>query len=494
MRKKLLNNNQTGSIAKGGVLYRPGELPTLTKEQIAQANLVSKLPKDFPFANWESMNTKQQLQQMRYSGLNDQDQWSLLNTNVPLSVLDQHNQAQDEIETRASATRIAATLMNAVAQATATAKAQAAVGKPTISTPLQTNAQQRKLDMKQEEYETRFYEKAAARTNNTSKLTNPIKTPPIYKPVESNTQPNDSDGDNGRKETWIDKLATLWDNVVDFFTPEKSTPEIVTIATVPPKPTPKSMEEKKDDRWAKIETSAEKKAGDTLYPRSREKNPEKMQPFPFPTAIPVLKDVPYPPNGEKACVFYTNTPGAAFKRQAEYQRKVLESLGYDVELIRTDNVDIFQTEWNDMDPKTTTAIVISHCNGMSLIFKHDSKTNALSATGYNKDGNIKLPSISGLNGPEISSVYLYACNAGIEELMAYKGTNVADAFRDLPNVDTVYAFDGSVGFGPPSIFRSTFEPRLSHEQNYDDVFTGFKIPEEYGVSGESGLLEYDSFD
>jgi len=93
--------------------------------------------------------------------------------------------------------------------------------------------------MRQEEYETRFYEKAAARTNNTSKPTNPIKTPTTYKPVESNTQPNDSDGDNGKKETWIDKLATLWDNVVDFFTPEKSNPEIVTIATVPPIKTPR---------------------------------------------------------------------------------------------------------------------------------------------------------------------------------------------------------------------------------------------------------------
>ncbi len=136
MRKKLLNNNLTDSIAKGGALYRPGELPTLTKEQIAQANLVSKLPKDFPFANWEGMNTKQQLQQMRYSGLNDQDQWSLLNSNVPLSVLDQHNQAQDEVETRASATRIATTLMNAVAQANVP-RAQATDNKPTISTSLQ---------------------------------------------------------------------------------------------------------------------------------------------------------------------------------------------------------------------------------------------------------------------------------------------------------------------------------------------------------------------
>ncbi|MEZ4627879.1 MAG: hypothetical protein R2912_07280 [Eubacteriales bacterium] len=68
MRKKLLNNNLTGAISKGGVLYRPGEIPTLTKEQMAQANLVSKLPRDFPFATWESMNTKQQLQQMKYSG------------------------------------------------------------------------------------------------------------------------------------------------------------------------------------------------------------------------------------------------------------------------------------------------------------------------------------------------------------------------------------------------------------------------------------------
>ena len=68
MRNKLLNNNLTNSISKGGVLYRAGEIPALTKEQTEQAKLVSKLPKDFPFANWESMNTKQQLQQMKQAG------------------------------------------------------------------------------------------------------------------------------------------------------------------------------------------------------------------------------------------------------------------------------------------------------------------------------------------------------------------------------------------------------------------------------------------
>ena len=40
MRKKLLNNNDITSISKGGVLYRPGEIPVLTKGQVEQAKLV----------------------------------------------------------------------------------------------------------------------------------------------------------------------------------------------------------------------------------------------------------------------------------------------------------------------------------------------------------------------------------------------------------------------------------------------------------------------
>ena len=84
MRKKLLNNNEITSISKGGVLYRAGDLPPLTTQQKEQAKIVSKLPNDFPFANWEGMTPRQQLLQMRYSGLNDQEQWSLLNSNVRL--------------------------------------------------------------------------------------------------------------------------------------------------------------------------------------------------------------------------------------------------------------------------------------------------------------------------------------------------------------------------------------------------------------------------
>ena len=134
MRKKLLNNNLTGAISKGGVLYRAGEIPTLTTEQKEHANLVSKLPRDFPFANWENMTARQQQQTISRSGLNAQDQWSLLNTNIPLAVLNEHNQAQNQSESAALAARVAATLVNAKAQAAVTGKAQAAVGKPTVST------------------------------------------------------------------------------------------------------------------------------------------------------------------------------------------------------------------------------------------------------------------------------------------------------------------------------------------------------------------------
>lgn len=209
MRKKLLNNSLTNSISKGGVLYRPGEIPALTKEQIAQANLVNKLPRDFPIANWESMNTRQQLQQMKYSGLNAQEQWSLLNSNVPLAALNQYNQAQTQSGSTALAARVAASLVNSTAQVAA-AKAQAAVSKPTVSTPLQTTTQQRKYDVWQEEYAPRYYGKAATGAGAAIAPKNTLGAAAAIKPVNRDGQSGDSEGDQGKKDSWWKNILSNW--------------------------------------------------------------------------------------------------------------------------------------------------------------------------------------------------------------------------------------------------------------------------------------------
>jgi len=218
MRSKLLKNNRIGNFTNGNPINSAREVPILNETQQQQAALVSKLPKDFPIAGWESMNTKQQLQAMKFSGLNAQDQWTLLNANEKLSTLSQYNQAQTQSESAALAARVAASLVNTTAKAAATAKAQAAVGKPTVSTSLQTTAQQRKSDMKQEEYETRFYEKQARRpivANNSSDTT---KTPdggkPNFDSRDAMEQKKDKAWDKIVVPTWREKREDeIWEQV-----------------------------------------------------------------------------------------------------------------------------------------------------------------------------------------------------------------------------------------------------------------------------------------
>jgi len=220
-------------------------------------------------------------------------------------------------------------------------------------------------------------------------------------------------------------------------------------------------------------------------------------PLPKPgPSVPVISPVPYPKNSKVAYVFYTSNPGAEFTKQAEYQKKELAKQGYKVNLVCTNDVTAFSDAWNHMDPKTSAAVIISHSNGMSLIFEHDSSSNAISAIGKNTAGQT-IPSISNLKGPDIGLLYLYACNAGHEELLQDKGINVAQAFVDLPNIDTVYAFDGSVGFGIPvirEVFPNNFlDPRLAEDQDsYYDIYDKFKLSSSFGEP--SGLIEYSDVD
>ena len=87
MPSKLQNNNRLGVRIHEPVHNTANRSPALFKDQVAQANLVKKLPNEFPVAHWEQMNTKQQVQAMKHSGLNQQEQWTLLNATAPLSAL-----------------------------------------------------------------------------------------------------------------------------------------------------------------------------------------------------------------------------------------------------------------------------------------------------------------------------------------------------------------------------------------------------------------------
>ncbi|HWR28516.1 MAG TPA: NlpC/P60 family protein [Negativicutes bacterium] len=233
MRNKLLNNNQPNYISKGGVLYKPGEIPALTKEQLTQASLVSKLPRDFPFANWEGMTTKQQLRTIGYSGLTAQEQWSLLNANVPLSVLNEHNQAQEYAAAQASPVQAPALLSAKAVQALAQ-NFQKTNTNSSISPSLQSGVPQRKLEEQKENLQTKLLGKPAIAAANPVKITNPTKTPYSYKPLEKGDGSGDTDGEDGKKESWFHALLD------SIFAPKekpKASPQIVPITTVEPRPT-----------------------------------------------------------------------------------------------------------------------------------------------------------------------------------------------------------------------------------------------------------------
>jgi hypothetical protein len=242
-----------------------------------------------------------------------------------------------------------------------------------------------------------------------------------------------------------------------------------------------AMDRKKDEMWRQVNGA----------PKTSPLKPV-ATPLPKPGASPIIPTItptPYPANAEYAYVFYTDNPGAEFSAQAKYQKHILESQGYKVKLICTNSAPAFSNAWNNMDPKTGAAVILSYSNGMSLLFQEGTKTNAIGATGRTIDNNASLMKISDLKGPNLAFLYILACNAGHQELLKFKGTNVADAFRELPNVDKVYAYDGSVGFGIPYI-SPELTPRLALDQKgYFSIYSNFNIPYEFGLP--SGQLLYN---
>lgn len=149
-------------------------------------------------------------------------------------------------------------------------------------------------------------------------------------------------------------------------------------------------------------------------------------------------------------------------------------------LKETNTVDDFILQWNSLKGKEISEIYIfSHGNGNSLIFQNG---KGISCTGYNL-ANEPIDAISDLERISVSSLWLMSCNSGHLDLYYETNNNVAAAFCRLGTIDSVYAYNGSMGYGPKGgarVFscspRSNLNARLASDQSgYDKVYTNFGI-------------------
>ncbi|HWR28653.1 MAG TPA: hypothetical protein VN631_02365, partial [Negativicutes bacterium] len=172
-------------------------------------------PARFPFANWEGMTTKQQLRTIGYSGLTAQEQWSLLNANVPLAVLNEHNQAQEYAAAQASPVQ-APTLLSAKAVQALAENFQNASTNSSISPSLQMNGLRQELNMLKKENKEKPLGKASGSVGAAA-------TPPK---AIGNVKANVGVGFINHEEHKADSKSG-------------STPQMITFETEPPTKTPK---------------------------------------------------------------------------------------------------------------------------------------------------------------------------------------------------------------------------------------------------------------
>lgn len=222
------------------------------KDQLKkEARVVEKLPNDFPIDQWESLNTRQQRQTLKSSGLDEKEQWVLLNANAPLRVLDEYNQEQLASGISALAAKVAST-----AAKSSSPRNYASDNLRSISTPLQKTALQRKLELQREALAERERQ-AQGRTSVRATLDDGASTRTAANtPVVRGPQSSKSGEDDGGEKNIFEKFFSWVANALfpeETPEPASSTPQVVTMVTVPPTASPKSMEEKKDDRWEKNE-------------------------------------------------------------------------------------------------------------------------------------------------------------------------------------------------------------------------------------------------
>jgi len=184
-------------------------------------------------------------------------------------------------------------------------------------------------------------------------------------------------------------------------------------------------------------------------------------------------------------IIYTRSKNAFFEGQAVYQKNELEKLGKTVRLIPIEGDNCrkdFENAWNNLgyDPDGNYDVddvyIFAHGNERTLILKHETRTEAFSIDGENRNGE-EIGNIHDLKEKDVDNLYLYTCNAGNinqlfygEQIKNGKG-NVASAFSEIIS-GKVFAYDGNVSFGTSGIIgiimteiTGNFPHRLSNNQD-----------------------------
>ena len=105
----------------------------------------------------------------------------------------------------------------------------------------------------------------------------------------------------------------------------------------------------------------------------------------------------------------------------------------------------------------------------------------ITLNGKNKVGDADVAgSIDGLQGKDVERLYIEACNTGLVEYMQVEDANVASMMsKRLTGDGAVYAWNGSVSFGPPAAQQNaykfagksiSYEPRSSKTQSHYEEF------------------------
>jgi RHS repeat-associated protein len=204
------------------------------------------------------------------------------------------------------------------------------------------------------------------------------------------------------------------------------------------------------------------------------------------------------PTGHDSYVLYTTNKGSVFSNQATWQyNQLAKTEGKSkVHKKKINTITDFKKAWNEMGTEKgktvniNVVVIYSHGNERALILTDGTSTNALSIDGKNSHGG-PIGNLNILKSKKINKLYLYSCDAGNLAAAKSKKGNIAQWFLNHNKIGTVYAYDGSVSFGPPYVADVIDDYPARLADNQESFYT---INADYGVKDTNidpaGLILY----